>query len=282
MQLWPVRHVMRTDVPAVRDDALLGDIIGMLEGRRVEIVPVVDKAGRVVGVICPGDLRRREAARRPDAAARSRVGGDLVRVDEVMTVPAWTIDADAPLTAAAQRMYLRKVERLPVTADGGRLVGVVSATDLLRVFGRPDTAIRQDVIDQVLRRTMHVDPTRVHVAVDNGTVTLVGTVERRTAAAAIARLAHTVPGVVAVVDRLSYEYDDTPFTEPDDASFEEAEAVTASWWDWPTAPSTARRPTADGDEHAPRQRPPTSPQAWWADPPWPESLRPPVGAGTGR
>lgn len=260
MQLWRVRDVMSTDVVSVHEDAPLYDIIGLLNGRRVEIVPVVDKVRRVVGVICPADLRRRG-----DWSATALAG-------DVMSAPAWTIDADASLAMAAQRMYLRKVERLPVTADGGRLVGVVSVTDLLRVFGRPDTDIRRDLIEQVLRRTLHINPERVHVAVDSGTVTLVGTVERRTTAEALARLAHTVPGVVSVVSLLSYEYDDTPFVQDVEA------AADAAWLDWPQRLLADRRPEPDG------RREPDHQPAWWAEPSVPERgpVRVPAAAGSGR
>lgn len=246
MQLCRVSEVMTTEVVSAHVEAPLRDIIGWLEGR-AEIVPVVAKDGRVVGVVCPGDLRRRRRALRAESGSRAPLAqlGEQTPVGELMSTPAWTVDADALLPQAAQRMHRRRVWRLPVTGDGGRLVGVVSATDLLRVFGRLDTEIREDVVEQVLRRTVYADPDRVHVAVRDGEVILAGTIERRSTAAAVARLVYTVPGVVSVVDRLNYEYDDTPFPE---------DALTApeSWTQGPS-PVSWQRWAAAWSIHEPDQ-----------------------------
>jgi osmotically-inducible protein OsmY len=106
-------------------------------------------------------------------------------------------------------MRAKNVKRLIVTGDAGELLGIVSRADLLRLYARPDTAIRQDVIDHVLRRTLWIDTSQVEVRVDAGRVTLAGAVDRRTTAAIAARLTAQVPGVIAVVDELRYDFDDT-------------------------------------------------------------------------
>ena len=234
MLLWRVYNVMSTDVAGSIPDMPLRDIIGVLEGRAA-IVPVVDKSQRVVGVVCDGDVRRWRASRR-------RADGDLATDDtvagELMSAPAWTVDAQALLTEAAKRMHCRKVSHLPVTGEGGRLVGVVSATDLLRAFGRLDTEIRADLIEHVLRRTMYVDPDQVHVAVRDGEVILAGTIERRSAVAVAERLAYTVPGVVHVVNRLNYEYDDTPFPAEETLCPTEWCPQPAPWEEWTPLRST--------------------------------------------
>jgi hypothetical protein len=81
--------------------------------------------------------------------------------------------------------------------------------DVRREATRPDEAIRRDVVDGVLRRTLWIDPGQVHVHVDTGVVTLTGAVGRRTTAGIAARLAAAVPGVVAVVDQVRHDFDDT-------------------------------------------------------------------------
>jgi CBS domain-containing protein len=120
-----------------------------------------------------------------------------------------TVPADAPLSVAALKMEHRHAERLLVTGEDGRLLGVVSRADVLRPLTRPDTAIRDDVIENVLRRALWIDPGRVHVDVHDGVVTLTGTVDRRTTAGIAERLTGHVAGVTAVVDRLHFEFDDT-------------------------------------------------------------------------
>jgi CBS-domain-containing membrane protein len=126
-----------------------------------------------------------------------------------MSTPALTIGANEPLSAAARKMQLKNVKRLLVTDDAGELVGIVSRADLLRLYARADTAIRGDVINQVLRRTLWIDSRQVQVDVHAGVVTLRGSVGRRTTAAIAERLTADVPGVVAVVDEIHYEYDDS-------------------------------------------------------------------------
>jgi osmotically-inducible protein OsmY len=126
-----------------------------------------------------------------------------------MSAPALGIAPDAPLSAAARKMQAKKIKRLLVTGGSGQLLGIVSRADLLRLYARPDTAIRRDVIDHVLRRTLWIDNSQVQVHVDAGVVTLTGAVGRRTTACIAARLTAQVPGVVAVVDEVRYDFDDT-------------------------------------------------------------------------
>jgi CBS domain-containing protein len=58
-----------------------------------------------------------------------------------MTAPAVTMSPTATITEAARRMHTAGVKRLPVVDEAGRLVGVVSRADLLKVFNRSDEAI---------------------------------------------------------------------------------------------------------------------------------------------
>lgn len=126
-----------------------------------------------------------------------------------MSAPVLSIAPDAPLSAAARKMEAKKVKRLLVTGGSGQLLGIVSRADLLRLYARSDTAIRRDVIDHVLRRTLWIDKSQVQVHVDAGVVTLTGAVGRRTTAGLAARLTAQVPGVVVVVDKVRYDFDDT-------------------------------------------------------------------------
>jgi CBS domain-containing protein len=126
--------------------------------------------------------------------AVGRTAGDL------MTSPAITIGPDASLAAAAGQMRRYDLRRLPVVDAAGRLVGIVSRADLLKVFMRTDGAIRQaarDVLDVVLS-----EPEAVTVSVSEGIVTLAGEVEAQPEAeAAIVRI-EALPGVVGVEDHL--------------------------------------------------------------------------------
>jgi CBS domain-containing protein len=208
-----VRDVMTTDVITAPEDTPVGELEDILATNRVSAVPIVGDDDRVVGVVSQADLLAKVAAAGPTGArARRRraVKAAATSARDLMSTPALSIAPDAPLSAAARKMQAKKVKRLLVTGRFGQLLGIVSRGDLLgRLDPRPDTAIRQDVINDVLLRSMWIDTSDVHVHVDAGVVTLTGAVGRRTTAAITARLAADVPGVVAVVNEIRYDFDDT-------------------------------------------------------------------------
>ena len=70
-------------------------------------------------------------------------------------------------------MCERRVNRLPVVKDG-KLVGIVTRADLVRAFTRTDAEIERELREDVLARTMWVEPGRVELEVRNGVVTLTG------------------------------------------------------------------------------------------------------------
>ncbi len=85
-----------------------------------------------------------------------------------MSSPAVTISPDASLSAVAKFMDDERVKRLPVVDKKATSSGIVSRRDLLRVYLRSDDAIREEIRDQVLRRTLWVDPETITVKVDAG------------------------------------------------------------------------------------------------------------------
>jgi hypothetical protein len=120
-------------------------------------------------------------------------------------------DRDRVVGVVSEADLLPKIRRLVVTNDAGRLVGIVSRADLIRPLARPDEAVRQDVIDE-LRHTLWIRTGDVQVHLDAGVATLTGAVFRRSTAAIAARLTETVPGVVAVVDRIRCDFDAAALT----------------------------------------------------------------------
>jgi CBS domain-containing protein len=211
MHQWRVRDVMTGELVTAGTNTPVAELARLLATHRISAVPIIDDHGRVFGIVSEADLLPKVAAVGSRAPHRLPFGSKAAArcAADVMTTRPATIAPDDSLAAAAKMMQAKKVERLLVTDHTGQLLGVVSRTDLLRPFTRPDAAIRQDVIHDVLRRTLWIDPTRVHVDVDAGVVTLTGAVGRRTTAAIAARLTAAVPGVVAVVDHVAYAFDDT-------------------------------------------------------------------------
>jgi len=216
MKLWRVDDVMTTDVVSVREDTPYHDVVNVLIGRRVSAVPVVDRFHHVVGVVSEADLLHKveadgqakprifESPRRRNERAKAggRTAGD------VMTSPALCVSPSVAVAAAARRMHQEQVKRLPVEDDLGRLVGIVTRSDLLKVHLRSDAAIRRDVAEEVFRQILAVEPGKVSVQTACGVVTLSGRTHFRSTADKALRLTRQVPGVVDVAGELSYDVDD--------------------------------------------------------------------------
>jgi CBS domain-containing protein len=106
-------------------------------------------------------------------------------------------------------MERNAVKRLPVVSEDSVLVGIVSRSDLLHAFTRPDKDIHQEVVEPIVEATLIVDPYRVDVSVSDGVVRLNGRVARHSQTKLAGRLAGGVGGVLAVDNHLRSELDDT-------------------------------------------------------------------------
>ena len=205
-----VKDVMTTHVVAVRLKATYKDMATRLREFRVSAFPVLDDDNRVVGVVSEADLLTKEALEysTPGVAGgilhgRERAKAAAVTAADLMTKPAVTIGPDETIPHAARLMYARKVKRLPVVDDRGRLVGIVSRADVLSVFSRPDAEIRHDIIENVIIGTILTDPARFMVTVDNGIVTVEGIPENASVGRDMIEEIRHVEGVVAVRDFLT-------------------------------------------------------------------------------
>ncbi len=199
---------MTASVVAVRKDAAYKEMAAMLRERRISAFPVVDDAGRVIGVISAGDLLVKEAVQATGtslmAALRHIREDDKaagITAGELMTAPAVTIGPDAPVEDAARLMYDRRLKRLPVVNPTGRLVGIVSRVDVLAVFSRPDADIRDEVLHRVLPDIAPTLPARLAVDVSDGIVTVSGEPQTEPLSRIILDAVRHVQGVVAVRDR---------------------------------------------------------------------------------
>ena len=219
MRTWQVQDVMTTDVATVREGTAYREIVNVLTGRHITAAPVVDGARRVLGVVSEADLlykvelqgqphERRVFVRRHQREARAKAGAALAA--DLMSTPPITVAPDASLVAAARIMDERHVKRLPVLDDLGRLLGIVTRGDLLKVHLRPDADIRRDVVGEVLQRVLGVPDGVVDVTVSDGVVTLTGQLDRWSTVHLALRLTGQVSGVVEVVNALGYAVDDAP------------------------------------------------------------------------
>ncbi|MEU1462816.1 CBS domain-containing protein [Streptomyces sp. NPDC005727] len=200
-----VGDVMTRAVVAVGRKAPFKDIVERMEQWKVSALPVLEGDGRVIGVVSEADLLPKEEFRDSDPDRRTQLRrlpdmakAGAVTADEVMSAPAVTVHADATLAEAARIMALRHVKRLPVVNAEGVLEGVVSRSDLLKVFLRPDDdladEIRRDVVDVLFPAP--VEP--VHITVSDGVATLTGRVTDATRIPLAVGMVRAVEGVVGV------------------------------------------------------------------------------------
>jgi CBS domain-containing protein len=126
-----VADVMQTNLLTVRGTDTVGSAIAILAEGHVSGVPVVDDHGRLVGVLSSSDILD-VLAERNEPEAREAVFDETL-VQEVMTPRPQTITPDAEVKDAAQRLLYLEIHRLFVEQEG-RLVGVVSTTDLVRAL----------------------------------------------------------------------------------------------------------------------------------------------------
>jgi CBS domain-containing protein len=159
----------------------------------------------VVGVVSEADLLCKEEysdgylGRYGQAGHLAEVRrADAVTAGELMSAPAVTVAPDATLAHAARVMARTGVKRLPVAGRDGTLQGIVSRSDLLKVFLRDDSDIDEEVRREVVVRLFGTHTEAVRVEVHDGVVTLTGRVHETALIPLAARLARTVAGVVDV------------------------------------------------------------------------------------
>jgi len=218
MKQWTVQDVMTREVITVGPDTPYREIVNLLAQHKVSAVPVIDDFRRVLGVVSEADLLNKIEFTGGDAEARlfewgtkkaKRAKAHAGTAAELMTEPAVTVQPGSSLTNAAKLLDSEHVKRLPVVDELGHLVGIVARSDLLALYLRPDHEVREDIIENVLRQMLWIDPLEVEVDVADGVVTLTGLVDRKSTAETAVYVINTVPGVVRVVDKLAFRYDDT-------------------------------------------------------------------------
>ena len=205
-----VSDVMTHTVVAVGREAPFKDVIRLMEQWKVSALPVLEGEGRVIGVVSEADLLPKEEFRDsdPDRFTQMDRMSDLAKAGgltaaEVMSAPAVTVHADATLAQAARVMAQHKVKRLPVVDDEGLLQGVVSRSDLLKVFLRSDEDLAEEIRREIVPRLFPAPLEPLRVEVRDGVVTLGGRVRDTSLVPVAARLVRAVAGVVDVEFDLS-------------------------------------------------------------------------------
>ncbi len=207
---WTVSDVMTRDVVTVKPSASFNACVRTMRLHGVGALPVVADH-KVLGIIAMTDLVLRDG--RPSVRQRyagdasSGAQGDRLNAATLMSSPVITVCPLTPLPAAARLLFEHRINHLPVVDGDDRLAGIVSRSDMLRMFLRSDIAIRREV-DSSLVADMRVFGQCTIVAdVRDGVVTLRGTVDPGTLTELLLRLVAGVPGVVGVKSHLEVNGD---------------------------------------------------------------------------
>ena len=198
----------------------------ILIARHISAVPVVDQAGRLVGIVSEADLMHRAEAgtERPNSWWLSLVSGDraiaaeyvqshAMRVKDVMTKDVQTAVPETPLYEIADLLEERHIKRVPIVNKDGDLVGIVSRANIVQAVASAGPALKIGLTNSMIRDRLlaelkkqswsHVH--KLNVTVTNGVVDLWGFTQSEKERQAIRVVAESIPGVTAVDDHLMRE-----------------------------------------------------------------------------
>jgi len=145
-----VRDRMAHTPITITGDITVMDALNLMKAKNVRRLPVVNKDGRIVGIVSEKDLLY--ASPSPVTSLNVwevREMLHLLTVNKIMNTKVITINEDAPLEDAAVIMSANKISGLPVTR-GESLVGIITETDLFKAFlkllGGKRTGVRITVV----------------------------------------------------------------------------------------------------------------------------------------
>lgn len=213
-----VAQVMTPTVVTVAPETSFKDAVRLLRRHHVSGLPVVDEHGTLIGMISEADLLNKVEKRDPDSYVieskrhrLDRARATAMDVGSAMTVPVTTVRPDFPVALAAREMHTRGFKRLPVVDEEGKLVGIVSRADLLKVFLRTDRDLRAEVRTVLESAQRRMGGRRLKARVSGGVVELDGAFEMKSRMDATARAVAGIDGVVGVNSRFTFDVDDSQF-----------------------------------------------------------------------
>jgi CBS domain-containing protein len=125
-------ELMTPSPVSIREGATVREAIELLTRRGISGAPVIDEAGRPVGVLSRGDILIHDREAVDFAAPPEEDEASSTRVRDIMTPVVFCVSPEAPASRVVREMTDLKVHRLFVVDDAGTLVGVITVLDLLR------------------------------------------------------------------------------------------------------------------------------------------------------
>ena len=219
-RVFTVSDVMTRQLITASPETTFKEAVRLLEDNRISGLPVVDRGGKLVGIVSEADLLNKAEKREPDAyvleSRRHRLDrsrASALDVAAAMSRDIFSVHPDSPIALAAREMHSRGFRRLPVVDSEGRLVGIVSRGDVLKVFLRSDAELAAEVrgiLDQAERA---FGGSRLAAKVSGGVVDLDGTLRSKNQVDATVRAVAGVDGVIGIYSRIAFESDDARFTD---------------------------------------------------------------------
>ncbi len=229
---------MTRAVVAVQADSLLTDAVHLMLTHGISGLPVLDKQGRLVGMVTEGDLLRRtetgtearpswmQAFLLPGRMAGRFIQAHSRRVSDVMSTEVASVAEATPMRDVVALMQARRINRVPVMRDGV-IVGIVARADIVRALGRvldahgayPAATAADSDIRARLQSGLDAaawTPDGISFTVTDGRVHLYGSVRDARERTALRVAAETVPGVASVTDHLvDAQQDPYRYVRPD-------------------------------------------------------------------
>jgi CBS domain-containing protein len=214
------RDIMTTRVITVAPDTDIREAAQLLLDNRISAMPVIDKDGKLVGVVSEGDLMRRPEAgtgrhhswwldllASPRERALRFVKEHSRRVGDVMSRKVIAVTEGTYLEEIAETLEKNRIKRVPVV-EKGKVIGIVSRANLMRGLiarraapARADDRTIRTAIEEALGEVGNLDR-HIHVVVSGGVVHLWGAVGSQAEKDAARIAAENTAGVTSVRDEI--------------------------------------------------------------------------------
>jgi CBS domain-containing protein len=217
------KDVMTGTVISVAPEATVLQAARLMLQHHISGLPVIDKTGRLVGILSEGDFLRRQETRTERRRSRwlefimgpGRIASEYThshgsKVSEVMTENVQTVSENTSLEDVVRLMEKHRIKRVPVLR-GDAVVGIITRSNIMHAMvslarsappaAKDDASIRQRLLDEI-RKEQWAPSATTNVVVHDGVVELWGVIVDERQREALKVAAENIPGVKAVKDHM--------------------------------------------------------------------------------